>query len=130
MRGTAVTTEGFEQGLQTRREVLGDEYVDRALAARESSPFGANWQEFLTEYCWDRSWGNDDLPRAVRSLITISLLAALGKSKELATHIHGARRNGCTAEQVRAALMHTAVYAGVPVGVDAFRVADEVWSAQ
>ena len=123
-------TEGFEQGLNNRRQVLGDEYVDRALERSAGSAFGPDWQEFLTEYCWGRSWGNDDLPRATRSLITISLLAALGKSKELGTHIHGARRNGCTAEQVRAALMHTAVYAGVPVGVDAFRVADEVWAAE
>jgi 4-carboxymuconolactone decarboxylase len=125
-----VPTEEFERGIKTRRDVLGDEYVDRALARSDSSPFGPDWQEMLTEFCWGRSWSNDDLPRATRSLITISLLAALGKSKELGTHIHGARRNGCTAEQVRAALMHTAVYAGVPVGVDAFRVADEVWAAE
>lgn len=122
-----MATEEFKQGLENRREVLGPEYVERALTAAETSPFGPDWQEFLTEYCWGRSWGNADLPRATRSLITISLLAALGKSKELGTHILGARRNGCTREQVRAALMHTAVYAGVPVGVDAFRVADEVW---
>lgn len=123
-----MTTDEYQAGLKVRKEVLGDSYVDGSLGRAADSPFGTNWQEFLTEYCWGRSWGDDDLSRATRSLITIALLAALGRSKELAIHIHGARRNGCTAEQVRAALMHTAVYAGVPAGVDAFRVADEAWS--
>lgn len=122
-----MTTDGYEVGLKVRREVLGEDYVDGNLSKAAGSPFGPQWQEFLTEYCWGRSWGGDELPRKTRSLVTVALLAALGRSKELGTHILGARNNGATEEEIRAVLMHTAVYAGVPVGVEAFRVAEEVW---
>src|SRR4051812_44478403 len=119
--------DAFERGLQIRREVLGDDYVDTALARAEQSPFGTAWQRFVTEHCWDAAWSNDALPRATRSLITVALLATLGRSNELAAHIRGARRNGCTMEEVRAALIHAATYAGAPAGVEGFRVANEVW---
>lgn len=120
----------FDRGVQVRREVLGGEYVDRAFEKSRASAFGATWQEFLTEYCWGRLWGSEDLPAATRSLVTVALLAALGRSTELEAHIRGARRNGCQVEEVRAALMHAAVYAGVPAGVEGFRVADRVWAEQ
>jgi 4-carboxymuconolactone decarboxylase len=117
----------FERGLQIRREVLGDEYVDAALERAEASPFGMDWQRFVTEHCWHATWGDDTLPRATRSLITVALLAALGRSNELGAHIRGARRNGCTKEEVGAALIQAATYAGAPAGVEGFRVANEVW---
>jgi 4-carboxymuconolactone decarboxylase len=117
----------FERGLQIRREVLGDEYVDAALSKAAGAPFGMDWQRFVTEHCWDATWGDEALPRATRSLITVALLAALGKPAELGAHIRGARNNGCTLEEVRAALLQAATYAGAPVGVEGFRVANEVW---
>lgn len=125
-----MTTNGYEAGLKVRREVLGEDYVDRSLGGAADSPFGPQWQEFLTEYCWGRSWASDVLPRSTLSLVTVALLAALGRGKELGTHIRGARRNGCSTEDIRAVLMHTAVYAGVPAAVEGFRIADEVWTAE
>jgi 4-carboxymuconolactone decarboxylase len=122
-----MTDDRFERGLQIRREVLGDEYVDAALERATATPFGMDWQRFVTEHCWDATWGDDALPRATRSLITVALLAALGRSNELGAHIRGARRNGCTMDEVRGALIQAATYAGAPAGVEGFRVANEVW---
>jgi 4-carboxymuconolactone decarboxylase len=117
----------FDRGLARRRSVLGDEYVDAAFAKSATSPFGDGWQRFVTEHCWDAAWNDDRLPPATRSLLTISLLAALGRTQELAAHLRGARNNGCTIDEVSAALTHAAVYAGMPAGVEGFRVAAEVW---
>jgi 4-carboxymuconolactone decarboxylase len=117
----------FDRGLAARRKVLGDPYVDAALTKAEASPFGMEWQQFVTEHCWDAAWNDDRLPAATRSLITVAVLAALGRTQELAAHLRGAQNNGCTIDQVTAALIHTAVYAGMPAGVEGFRVAGEVW---
>lgn len=117
----------FERGLEVRRSVLGDDYVDAALAKAATSPFGDEWQRFVTEHCWDAVWNDARLPPRTRSLITVALLAALGRSAELGAHLRGARNNGCTVEEVTAALIQAAVYAGMPAGVEGFRVAGEVW---
>lgn len=117
----------FERGLAARRSVLGDPYVDAALAKSATSPFGDDWQRFVTEHCWDAAWNDERLPRATRSLLTVAILAALGRSQELAAHLRGAQNNGCTIDEVTAALIHAAVYAGMPAGVEGFRVAGEVW---
>lgn len=110
-------------GLATRRKVLGDAYVDRALDAADD--FSWPMQELVTEFCWDAIWNRPALPRPTRSLINIAMLMALNRPHELKAHIIGALRNGCTAEEIREVLLQGAVYCGVPAGVDAFRIARE-----
>lgn len=119
--------DAFDRGIAARRRVLGDPYVDAALEKAAASPFGSDWQRFVTEHCWDAAWNDSRLEPATRSLITVAILAALGRTQELAAHLRGAQNNGCTIDQVTAALIHTAVYAGMPAGVEGFRVAGEVW---
>lgn len=114
----------YEHGLEIRRQVLGPKYVERSLG--DVDDFNRDFQRFITEYCWGGCWGRDGLEPSVRSLVTVSLLAALGRSEELATHVRGALRNGCTEAQLRDALFHVTVYAGVPAGLEAFRVARRV----
>jgi 4-carboxymuconolactone decarboxylase len=114
----------FDDGLAVRRAVLGDEYVDRALA--RSDDFTAPFQDFITRYAWGEVWGRPGLDRRTRSCITVALLAALGHENELAIHLRGALRNGVTADELREVLLQTAVYAGVPAANRAFRVAGEV----
>ncbi|ACL72557.1 Carboxymuconolactone decarboxylase [Thioalkalivibrio sulfidiphilus HL-EbGr7] len=112
-----------EKGLATRREVLGDAYVDRAL--ENADAFSWPLQELVTGFCWDAIWNRPGLPRKTRSLINLSMLMALNKPHELKAHVIGALRNGCTQEEIREVLLQGAVYCGVPAGVDAFRVARE-----
>ena len=110
--------------MSVRREVLGDEHVDRAAAA--ASEFSAPWQEYVTAHAWGAVWTRPGLDRRTRSLLTVALLAALGHQHELAMHVRAAIRNGVTAGELREALMHTAVYAGVPAANAAFGVAQQV----
>lgn len=116
--------ESFNSGMRTRREVLGDEYVDRAVA--QADDFSLPLQEIVAEYCWDRIWNRPGLPRKTRSLLNIAMLAVLNRPHELRVHIAGALRNGCTREEIREALLQVTIYAGVPAGVDGFRIAREV----
>lgn len=104
-------------GLAVRREVLGDEYVDRAL--KHIDPLSAEFQNFITQYCWGEIWTDDRLTRRDRSLLTLGMTAALGRTKELEAHTHGALRNGITAEELVAVLRQITVYCGVPAGVSA-----------
>lgn len=112
-----------EKGLKTRREVLGDEYVDRAL--ENADDFTWAMQELVTDICWDGIWNRPGLDRKTRSLINIAMLMALGKPHELKAHIIGARNNGASDTEIQEVLLQGAVYCGVPAGVDAFRVAKE-----
>jgi 4-carboxymuconolactone decarboxylase len=114
----------FDEGLGVRRAVLGDEYVDRALARQDD--FTAPFQDFITRYAWGEVWGRPGLDRRTRSCITVALLAALGHEAELAIHLRGARRNGVTVDELREVLLQTAIYAGVPAANRAFRVAGDV----
>jgi 4-carboxymuconolactone decarboxylase len=107
-----------------RREVLGDEHVDRALAS--ASPFSAPWQDHLSAHAWDAVWARPGLDRRTRSLLTLALLTAQRAETELALHVEAAIRIGVTAEEIRETLMHTAVYAGVPAANAAFAVAQRV----
>ena len=106
-----------------RREVLGDEYVDRASAG--ANAFTQPMQDLVTENCWGEIWTRDALPRRTRSLVTLAMLAALKAPVELKAHVRGALRNGCTVEEIREVLLQAAVYCGVPAGIDAFRAAKE-----
>lgn len=116
----------FLTGLEVRREVLGDEYVQRSLDS--ANEFTEPLQALITEYCWGAVWGRDILERSTRSLINIAMLTALGRQDELRLHVRGALRNGCTKEQIRETLLQTAVYCGVPAALAATRTAQEVIS--
>ena len=116
--------ERYEAGMRNRRKVMGDEFVDRAMA--NADEFGAPMQELVAEYCWNGIWGRPGLEHKTRSLLNLAMLTALNRPHELRGHLVGALRNGCTREEIREVLLQAAVYAGVPAGVDAFRIAREV----
>jgi 4-carboxymuconolactone decarboxylase len=117
-------TARYEAGLQVRREVLGSEHVDRAVA--DSSEFSSPMQVYVTEACWGDIWTRPGLSRQTRSLLNLGMLTALGRSHELAVHVRGALRNGCTRTEIQEVLLQTAIYCGVPAAMEAFRVADRV----
>ena len=114
----------YEQGMEVRREVLGDEHVDRAI--ERTSEFTAPFQEFITRYAWGSIWAREQLDRRTRSAVTLAALTALGREHELAMHVRAALRNGLSATEIGEVLLHTSVYAGVPVANRAFAIADEV----
>ena len=114
----------YEAGMKARREVLGDEHVDRALAG--ATEFSTPFQDFITRYAWGAVWTREGLDRRTRSCITLALLAALGHEQELALHVRAARRNGLSEEEISEVLLHTAVYAGVPAANAAYAVAQRV----
>ena len=111
----------FEAGRKTRRAVLGDAHVDQAQANETS--FDADFQAFITEGAWGSVWSRPGLTPRERSLITIALLAALGHDDEVAMHVRATARTGATADDIKEALLHVAVYAGVPAANRAFRTA-------
>jgi 4-carboxymuconolactone decarboxylase len=113
-----------EKGLATRRQVLGDKYVDAAM--NNMTDFTRPLQELLNEYCWGAGWGREGLTRKERSMINLAMLTALGRTHEVETHTRGALNNGVTPEQIREVLMQTAIYCGVPAAVDSFRAAAKV----
>jgi 4-carboxymuconolactone decarboxylase len=115
----------YEQGMEVRREVLGDAHVDRALAG--ATDFTAPWQEFITKHAWGAVWTRDGLDRRTRSAITLTALTALGREHEIAMHVRAALRNGLTQEEIGEVLIHTAVYAGVPAANAAFAIAQGVF---
>jgi 4-carboxymuconolactone decarboxylase len=114
----------FETGLQTRREVLGADYVDRAL--EQASEFSRPLQELVTEYCWGAIWSRPGLDRRTRSLLNIAMLTSLGRNEELATHVRAALGNGVTRTEIQETLLQTAIYCGVPAALDAQRSAQAV----
>ena len=117
-------SDAHEAGMKVRREVLGDEHVDRAVDG--TTPFTEPFQDFITRYAWGDVWTREGLDRRTRSAITLALLAALGHENELALHVRAALRNGLTPEEISEVLLHTAVYAGVPAANSAFTVAKRV----
>ena len=117
--------ERAKNGLQTRRAVLGAEYVDKAMA--QVDEFNEEFVELLNTYCWNDIWNRPGLPRKMRSVLNLGMLVALGKEHELKLHINGALNNGLTRDEIKEVLLQTAIYCGVPAAVVAFRAAREVF---
>jgi 4-carboxymuconolactone decarboxylase len=116
-------TDEYEQGMTTRRAVLGDEHVDRAVAG--TTPFTQPFQDFITRYAWGSVWSRPGLDRRARSMITLAVLTAIRAEGEIAMHVRAALRNGLTPEEIAEVILHTAVYAGVPAANAAFAIANE-----
>jgi len=117
-------SELYKKGLEIRRDVLGKDYVDQALA--KINEFNGPFQEFITRYAWGEVWGRSGLTRRERSLITLAMLVALNREAELRLHVRAAFRNGVTVEELRELLLHSGIYCGIPAANAAIRVAEEV----
>ena len=117
-------SEGYERGMNVRREVLGNEHVDRAI--ERTSEFTADFQDLITRYAWGEIWSRPGLDRRTRSCITLTALVALGREEELAMHVRAALRIGLTPDEIKEVLLHTAIYCGVPAANGAFAVAQTV----
>jgi 4-carboxymuconolactone decarboxylase len=114
----------LDLGMRARREVLGDEHVDRSLG--KVSDFSRPIQELVTRYCWGAVWTRPGLDRRTRSLLNLAMLTALNRMHELAVHVRGALNNGCTEAEIQEALLQSAVYCGAPAALESFRVAERV----
>ena len=117
-------SEGYERGMEVRREVLGDEHVDRAI--ERTNEFTSDFQDLITRYAWGEIWSRPGLDRRTRSCITLTALVALGREEELAMHVRAALRIGLTPDEIKEVLLHTAIYCGVPAANGAFAVAQKV----
>jgi 4-carboxymuconolactone decarboxylase len=114
----------YQRGMKVRRQVLGDAYVDKATS--EADDFNRDFQRLVTEYCWGEVWTRSVLTNKQRSLNNLCMIAALNRAHEFELHVRGALRNGCTPEEIRDCLFQVAIYAGIPAGVEAFRIARKV----
>ncbi len=119
-----MTDDTHERGMKTRREVLGDAHVDRAVEG--TTPFTADFQDLITRYAWGEIWTRPGLDRKTRSAITITALIALGRDEELPMHIRAALRNGLTPDEIKEVLLQSAIYCGVPAANSAFAIAQNV----
>ena len=118
--------ERYEQGLEVRRAVLGNEHVERSLAAR--TPLNEEFQDLISRYAWGEIWTRPGLPRHTRSLLTLAMMVALNRTEELRLHLRAAANNGVTADEIKEVLLQSAVYCGVPAANHAFHVAAEVFA--
>jgi 4-carboxymuconolactone decarboxylase len=118
--------ERYEKGLTVRRAVLGDAHVDRSLKNRNE--FNQEFQDLLTRYAWGEIWTRPGLPRKTRSLLTIAMLVALNRPDEFRLHLRAALTNGATKDEIKEALLHAAIYCGVPAANSAFHAAQEIFS--
>lgn len=116
--------EQFEQGLRMRKQVMGEAFVDQAFANVDA--FTAPLQEFVTRNAWGTTWCREGLDLKTRSLLTLSMLTALGRAHEIKGHVRGAINNGATPQEIQEVLLHAAIYCGMPLAIDAFRSAHEV----
>ena len=116
----------FEKGLEIRKTVLGKEYVENALKSPDE--FSRPFQEFMTEYCWGAVWGREELPKKTRSMLNPAMISILNRPHELKIHVKGALTNGVSRDEIREIFMQVSIYAGIPAGVDSFRIAREVFA--
>lgn len=116
----------FDLGLKIRSEVLGKEYVDKALETADD--FNMPLQELVTEYCWGRVWGRDGLDHKTRSFLNLAMLSALNRPHEVKAHVRGALNNGLSRAEICEVFLQVAIYCGVPAAVDSFRNAREVFA--
>lgn len=121
---TTSASKDFEKGLATRKQVMGEDFVANAFA--NATEFTMPMQEYITRNAWGDVWQRPGLDMKTRSLVTVALLAALGKQHEVKGHVRGALNNGATVQEIQEVLLHTSIYCGVPTAVDAFRSAAEV----
>ncbi|MBL4916746.1 carboxymuconolactone decarboxylase family protein [Szabonella alba] len=118
----------FRDGLETRRAVLGSDYVDGAIS--RATDFNWPMQELVTEYCWNDVWNRPGLDRKTRSMLNLAMLSALNRPHELKLHLRGALNNGVTREEMTEIFLQVAIYCGVPAAIDSFRTAQEVFAAE
>jgi len=126
MAEASIPSERYKQGMATRRSVLGEAHVDRALA--NETPFDQPFQQLITEGAWGSVWSRDQWSKRERSMVTIALLAALGHDEEVAMHIRATANTGATRDDICEALMHVAIYAGVPAANHAFKIAKATYA--
>jgi 4-carboxymuconolactone decarboxylase len=125
-KGKTLDRETYRRGLRIRSEVLGEEYVNRALA--NADDFTGPLQDLVTEYCWGAVWGREELPRKTRSMLNLAMISVLNRPNELRTHVKAALTNGVTREEIREVFLQVAIYAGVPAAVDSFRIANDAFA--
>ena len=114
----------WEAGLAARKKTLGAEYVEKSMSTVDD--FNAEWQDMLNEFCWGKVWGDDRISPKVRSMMNLTMLAALGRMHEWELHLNGALNNGVTKDELKAILHQIGIYAGFPAGVECFRIARKV----
>lgn len=114
----------FEKGLPIRREVLGADYVDASMANADA--FMMAFQRATTSWAWGWAWGDETLDRRTRSLLSLAMLTALGRTDEIKLHVKGALNNGVTVDEIKATLLHATAYCGIPAGLDAFKAAHKI----
>jgi 4-carboxymuconolactone decarboxylase len=118
-------TKRYQQGMKIRRAVLGDEHVDRAVAA--TTDFTHDFQDFITRNAWGEIWARPGLPRHTRSLLTLAMMVALNRGEEFRMHVKAAFNNGVTRDQIKEVLLQSAIYCGVPAANSAFHIASDVF---
>src|SRR3569623_2607920 len=116
--------EQFENGLQMRKQVMGEDFVERAFSNLDE--FTQPLQDYITRNAWGTVWRRDELDLKTRSLVAVAMLPALGRQQDLKGHVRGALNNGATAKEIREVLLHATVYCGMPLAIDANRAAHEV----
>lgn len=120
-----INQELFDKGLKTRREVLGEDYVNTSI--NNATDFNIDMQELVTQYCWGDVWNRPGLERKTRSFLNLAMITALNRPHELKLHVRGAINNGLTKEEIKEVFLQASIYCGVPAAIDSFRVAAEVF---
>ena len=116
----------YQRGLEIRSAVLGEAYVNKALA--DADDFTQPLQDLITEYCWGAVWGREELPRKTRSMLNLAMIPILNRPNELRIHIKAALTNGVTRDEIREIFLQVAIYGGVPAAVDSFRIAAQTFA--